>query len=122
MSRIPRDARWMALSTSRLCVPLSRHALAPKASTCAHTAASWIGGEQHQPRPRMTHGELPHLGEPLQGVRIEDRNVRSMARQRDRHASRIDAGGEDLDALVATQQLAQASLQEIIEAGDHDRD
>ena len=49
----PREARWIALITSRDWVSLPRQALAPNASSCAHSTGDGIAPEQHQSRRRV---------------------------------------------------------------------
>ena len=49
----PREARWIALITSRDCVSLPRQALAPNASSCAHSIGAGSSSDQDQSRRRM---------------------------------------------------------------------
>ncbi len=75
-----------------------------------------VGSEQDQLRPWMGDRKLPDLGERSQGVRVQHGNIGLMACQDDRYTLLLNACSQNFDALVAGQQLAQPSLQEVVKA------
>jgi hypothetical protein len=61
-------------------------------------------------------------GELAQGADVEDRDVRAMRAQDDRDSLLLDSLGEDRQAPIAVEQIAQTPREQIVETPDHDAD
>ena len=114
----PREARWIALITSRDWVLLPRQALAPNASSCAHSTGAGSFAEQDQASGRIAGAELADLGQLSQGAGVEDRHIRTVRAQHDADPPVLHVGGDDREARIALDQLAQSSGEEIVEVGE----
>ena len=72
--------------------------------------------------PGWLAAELPDLGELVERADVEDRHVRAVGAQDDRDSPVLHVGGDDREARVALDQLAQSSAEEIVKAGEDDGD
>ena len=75
MTCSPREARWIALRTSRAWVSFPRHALAPKASSWADSSADRPSPSRTRRVSGMLDAELAHLARSTQRADVEDQHA-----------------------------------------------
>jgi hypothetical protein len=70
----------------------------------------------------MRDAQLAHLGEVAQRAGVEDQHARAVYPQQDRDAIVRDVLGDDGHARIVREQRSQAEREQILEAGDCNRD
>ena len=70
----------------------------------------------------MTGSELPHLGELDERAHVQNGHIWAVRAQHDGDPRVLHLGGDDAEVGIALDQLAQASREEIIKAGEHNGD
>ena len=81
-----------------------------------------MGREQHQPGIRMVEAELADLGEIGQSIDVEDRYLWAMGAQDHSEALVGDVTSNDLQARLAVDHPVQTASEQVLKAGDGDRD